>query len=291
METGEAPVAGSFSFEKLTGVEPQGHISVRETLGVRPARRFWRGRTKQERVVYSGGMGRRGGAIQKGFRRGLSGALSLSAWVLILVNLLPMAGVLFLGWDAGIIVLLYWMENLVVGLFSILRIAFARSEPSVAHLGKLFIIPFFCIHFGGFCAVHGLFLSMFFKLGASTASVFPETTWAGPLVFLQLLGSVVVNLWRGLPQGMGWAVLALVASHGLSFVRNYLLGGEYEDATVGQQMMRPYKRIAILHVTILAGGVPVVLLGSPVPLVLLLILIKAGIDVVLHVREHGNRVD
>lgn len=201
-----------------------------------------------------------------------------------------MVGVLFFGWDAAIIVLLYWLENLVVGLFSILRILFARRGAPGAHLGKVFVIPFFCVHFGGFCAVHGLFLSAFFKLGNGAGSVFPETSWTGPLVFLQLLGGVVANLWSSLPHGVTWAVIALLASHGLSFVQNYLVGGEYAETTVGKQMARPYKRIAILHVAILAGGVPVMLLGSPVALVLILVLIKAGMDVVLHLREHGNRV-
>lgn len=240
-------------------------------------------------MVYSGGMGRRWVRFRSVMRTGLWATLSLSAWVLIGVNLLPVLGVVFLGWDAAIIVLLYWLENLVVGLFSILRIAFARNEVRVANLGKLFVIPFFCVHFGGFCAVHGLFLSMFFKLADSPSSVFPEATWSGPLVFLQLLGGVVTSLWRSLPEGMVWAVLGLLASHGLSFVQNYLLGGEYAETTVGEQMMRPYKRIAVLHVTILAGGVPVLLSGSPKGLVVLLILIKAGMDVALHVREHANR--
>ena len=236
-------------------------------------------------------MRRRWVSFRTAMRMGLGASLRLSVWILIAVNLLPVFGVIFLGWDAAVVVLLYWLENLVVGLYSILRIAFARNEPRVANLGKLFVIPFFCIHFGGFCAVHGLFLSMFFKLADSPSSVFPEAAWAGPLVFLQLLGGVVTNLWQGLPQGMEWVVLALLASHGLSFIQNYLLGGEYAETTVGQQMMRPYKRIAILHVTILAGGVPVMLSGSPKALVVLLILIKAGIDGVLHVREHGSRVD
>ena len=234
-------------------------------------------------------MGTRWARLMRAMRTGLGTGLRLSSWVLIGVNLLPVLGVVFLGWDAAIVVLLYWLENLVVGLFSILRIAFARNEIRVANLGKLFVIPFFCIHFGGFCAVHGLFLSMFFQLADSPSSVFPEATWSGPLVFLQLLGGVVTNLWQSLPQGMAWVVLGLLASHGLSFVQNYLLGGEYAETTVGEQMTRPYKRIAVLHVTILAGGVPVMLTGSPKALVVLLILIKVGIDVVLHVREHANR--
>ena len=36
---------------------------------------------------------------------------------LVAANLLPLAGVVFFGWDAGVILVLYWAENLVVGSF------------------------------------------------------------------------------------------------------------------------------------------------------------------------------
>ncbi|MEM9315282.1 MAG: DUF6498-containing protein, partial [Pseudomonadota bacterium] len=41
--------------------------------------------------------------------------LQKSALALIVSNALPMLGVLFLGWDVGAIVVLYWSENLILG--------------------------------------------------------------------------------------------------------------------------------------------------------------------------------
>ncbi len=40
----------------------------------------------------------------------------LSLVVLVLVNLLPLAGVLFFDWDVAALVILYWSENLVLHL-------------------------------------------------------------------------------------------------------------------------------------------------------------------------------
>ncbi len=77
---------------------------------------------------------------------------------LVAVNLLPVVGVLFWGWDAGAIVLLYWSENLVVGIYNVLKMACVKVEPAAANVGKLFMIPFFMVHYGGFTAVHGLFV-------------------------------------------------------------------------------------------------------------------------------------
>jgi len=210
---------------------------------------------------------------------------TLSLASLIAVNLAPLVGVIAFGWDARFVVLLYWFENLVIGGYAVLRIAFARAPLGAFHLGKLFAIPFFALHFGGFCAVHGLFVVTFFKIGGGG---FPTTSSSGFLVFFELLGAVLRTVWNSRPPGMEWPLLGLVVSHGVSFVQNYLLGGEREAMTVGKLMAQPYKRIAVLHVAILAGGVPVLLLDSPIGLVVVLVLLKTVMDVLLHTREHRH---
>jgi len=212
--------------------------------------------------------------------------MTLSVAALTVANIVPLAGVVLSGWDARVIVLLYWTENLVIGFYSILKIALAKVDRPAAHLGKLFAIPFFCLHFGGFCAVHGIFLLAFFKVGGEMGPLLPRHTWFGPLVFLQLLISAVAQLWESGPPGMGWPVLGLLVSHGISFVQNYLLGGEYASLTEGRLMMQPYGRIVLLHVTIIAGAAPVMLLGSPVPLLCILIGLKIVIDILLHASSH-----
>jgi hypothetical protein len=58
---------------------------------------------------------------------------------LVAANTVPLWGVLFLGWDAFYIVLLYWAENLAVGFYNILKIAFVKVPHPVEHLGKLFL--------------------------------------------------------------------------------------------------------------------------------------------------------
>jgi hypothetical protein len=172
---------------------------------------------------------------------------SFSILALIAANLAPLFGVLFFGWDAAAIVLLYWIENLIIGAYNVLRMILLKVKSRSAQFQKLFVIPFFCVHFGGFCAV---------------------------------------QLWESRPPGMEWPVLGLVVSHGISFIRNYLIGGEYLTLTIGKLMNRPYKRIVLLHVAIIAGGVPIMMLGSPVPLLCILVILKIGIDIWLHTKSH-----
>jgi hypothetical protein len=213
---------------------------------------------------------------------------SLSIQALTLANLVPLFGVVFLGWDAAAIVLLYWIENLIIGLFNVIRMILVKAESPSKQFQKLFMIPFFCIHFGGFCAVHGFFLLTFFKIGPDWDAFTPGDPWIGPFIFLQLLYSVVMQLWQSRPPGMEWPVLGLAVSHGLSFVKNFLFGQEYLSLKINQIMMRPYKRIVLMHVAIIAGGIFVMKLGSPVGLLCVLIFIKIGMDIWLHVKSHRS---
>jgi hypothetical protein len=100
---------------------------------------------------------------------------SFSILALITANLAPLFGILFFGWDAASIVLLYWIENLIIGAYNILMMILVKVKSRSAQFKKLFIIPFFCVHFGGFCAVHGFFLLAFFKLGGDMSSFSPQS--------------------------------------------------------------------------------------------------------------------
>ncbi|MGD8469960.1 MAG: DUF6498-containing protein [Desulfobacterales bacterium] len=211
---------------------------------------------------------------------------SLSIQALTIANLLPLFGVVFLDWDAAAIVLLYWIENLIIGVINIFRMILVKVESPAGQFQKLFMIPFFCVHFGGFCAVHGFFLLAFFKIGPSANALDPGKPWMGPLIFLQLLYSVVMQLWQSRPPGLEWPALGLAVSHGISFVKNFLWGKEYRSLKINQIMMRPYKRIVLMHVAIIAGGVFVMKLGSPAGLLCVLIFLKIGMDIWLHAKSH-----
>lgn len=211
---------------------------------------------------------------------------SLSIVALTVANLVPLVGVLFLGWDAAAIVLLYWIENLIVGFFNILRMLLVKVESRSKLLQKLFMIPFFCVHFGGFCAVHGFFLLAFFKIGSPDEAMAPNDVWLGPFIFLQLLYSVVMQLWHSRPSGLEWPAVGLFVSHGISFITNFINGQQYLAQKMGDIMMRPYKRIVLMHVAIIVGGLLVMKLGSPVALLCVLIFLKIGMDIWLHAKSH-----
>jgi hypothetical protein len=206
---------------------------------------------------------------------GLSGRLTPA--LLVLVNLLPIGGVLFFGWDVAAIVVLYWAENLVIGFYNILRML------RVAGFSGLFPALFFLIHYGGFCAVHGLLLSSLLLDAAPAGD--DDLSWPFFFVFLELLVNVMRDVLAQAPPAWVLGVLGLMISHGYSFVTNFLVGGEWQQATIPSLMSAPYKRIVVMHMAVIAGGMAVASLGEPLLLLLILVVLKTLMDVKLHLRE------
>lgn len=193
-----------------------------------------------------------------------------SAFVLLLANAVPLFGVLLHQWTVFAVVLLYWCENVVVGGFNVLRMLCARPADALSQAAKLFLIPFFCVHYGMFTFVHGMFVFALFG---------DRTSHPGFGVSPSLVLDAIHR------EGLGWPIAALCASHGFSFFHNYLAGGEYRNVSLPQLMIRPYGRIVLLHLTIILGGMLVMVLGSPVAALVLLVLLKTALDLGAHVTE------
>jgi uncharacterized membrane protein len=81
-------------------------------------------------------------------------------------------------------------------------------------------------------------------------------------------------------------VLALLLSHGISFLLLFMWQQEYRHTTVNELMKAPYQRIVIMHIAVIAGGFLVIRLGSPLGLLFALVALKTGMDIMLHNRSH-----
>lgn len=196
---------------------------------------------------------------------------------LVLANLLPLALVVLFDWDVAALMILYWSENLILGFYTLARMLL------VSPLGGLGMGAFFCIHYGGFCAAHGFFLlTMLFDLDFDPVG---DDPWPLFLVFVQMLVNVVREVLAQAPASWLWAFAALFASHGFSFARNFIAGGERDDADLGKLMTAPYGRIMLLHVVVIVGGMLVMTLGESVYMLLLLVVVKIAVDIKLHLRE------
>jgi hypothetical protein len=205
------------------------------------------------------------------FRFNKTSLLRVSVLALLAANLFPLAGVIFLGWDVFPLMVLFWMENLVIGIYTVFKMLLIPHN-NANWAAKLSIIPFFCVHYGIFTLVHGIFVFVLFGgyLTGVSSPIDPAEAWQ--------------RVWD---YQLVWGGLILLISHGVSLFRNYIGAGEYKQSKLNQVMGQPYGRVIILHVTILFGGFLMMILGSPVIGLILLIVLKTVIDIRAHLREHG----
>ena len=196
--------------------------------------------------------------------------------ILILVNLLPIYGVLFLGWEVFPLLLLFWTENVIIVVFNILKMAICQPASPIMWVAKLFLVPFFSIHYGIFTLVHGILI---YTLFGGLIIEETEVIEINPTIIRQMIGSY--NLW--------WGFVSLLLSHGISFVLNYILKGEYKEASLYDLMKQPFSRVLIMHVTIIVGGILLLALGSPTGGLILLVVLKMAIDALAHLKQHTGK--
>ena len=196
---------------------------------------------------------------------------------LIGANAVPLLGVLIFDWSIFSIMIAYWMENIVIGLYNIIKMSKAEApNPKSIRMngrplkgpakGKL--ISFFIVHFGGFTLVHGIFVFVLFGLGlpmgAEGSSVIrPDFSILGILLMF----------------------IAMLISHGISYQSNFIERGEYKKVSPGEQMFKPYGRVIVMHIVIIGSGFLFGAVGSGRIFACIVIIIKTTLDYYLHNSE------
>jgi len=180
-------------------------------------------------------------------------------------SLLPLLGVWLLHWPVVAVIGLYWLDNVIIGVFHGLRMLSAQGrllDPDyeaalaassahsieerrqmIANAGNLqhFVMPgVFVLHYGAFCAGHALFIALLFD-GAFSG-------W-GNALFLVTVAIMVLQQARELRR--------FHADPELRALPRVLL------------MFQPYPRVIALHLALLFGAVPA-LFGHPLIAALLL---------------------
>lgn len=184
---------------------------------------------------------------------------------LVISNSIPLIGVLFFDWSIGHIIILYWIENLVLGFWNVPRILFAG-----AYVNKLKNLPlaiFFLVHYGIFCFVHGIFIVglIAFSERDSFNSADDVSEIATTVVSYASLGLIV-------------AIISMFLSTGWDLIKNYIANGEYKKWSIGRAMTYPYAHIIVVHIAIFAGAFGAILLGAPLALLIALIVGKTLIE-------------
>lgn len=200
--------------------------------------------------------------------------------ILILSNLVPLAGILFWGWDVFVLLCLYCLETAVIGFWTIARAATMSRDPGSAAgrsiAGSLALAGFFTVHSGLFMSVHMLFIYSLFA-----------GPWAGKIHdardFIRLI-VIGKDLWIPL--------LALFVGQGAIFINDavnrFVFAKAPATADTGEIMGGFYKRIVIMHVAIMAGAFIAEAIGTAAPLIVL-VLLKIAIEIRFQMKARKSQ--
>ena len=191
-------------------------------------------------------------------------------------------GVLVPGWSPFVVMLLFWFENVVIGLFNVVKmLATGLRIGAAGLLGAVALSAFFAVHYGLFTAVHGTFVALLFG-GAELGREAMNGGLTGPL------GAMLHQLFA---DRDGWIAVAAIALLHLSELVQWLVRTRERPPPLKDLMRAPYGRIMILHVTLIASAFLMQALDAPVAGALLLVGLKLAFDLVTPGQERGREED
>ncbi|MFH1683752.1 MAG: DUF6498-containing protein [Candidatus Margulisiibacteriota bacterium] len=181
---------------------------------------------------------------------------------LIVANIVPLLGVIFLGWDMLDILSLYWAETAIIGLFNMVMIFYlpnkyeGRSQWFANLMDKISELLDFIVIFVWFVPAQAAIIYFLAKDYLKT-----------PIDPLEILSAT-------------WFALAIIlASHGYSFVANFIVKGERKKLANANDLPSYFlSRTLALHGTLLLGLSIISFLGQPLLLLALFIIFKTGVD-------------
>ena len=193
-----------------------------------------------------------------------------AALALIAANCVPLAGLLFFNWNLFGILLLFWIDTLVIGLYEIQRLTLAirlggagpGREPIEWHKRQEWQkrqVSGFAFAYYFFALIHGFFIILMFGSFESFANVLLQPEYV-------------------------LAVLALVASRG------YDLYADWRQPKILARMTlensTAFVRVVVLQLALLAGAFGIALLRAPAAVLVALVLLKSAGDIFIYVSGH-----
>jgi len=202
----------------------------------------------------------------------------LASLLLLLANLVPLIGVIYWGWDAFLLLMLYWMETAIIAFWTYVRITSVplttmlaeQSGSATPMASRVVVLIFFMVHSGIFMTVHFVFLWVLFS-GAWAQRVH------GPVDFAR---QIVIQSGLWVPLLLMFAVRGFAA---ISENREWARVLPSNTPGVGAIVGGLYARIVIMHMVVLLGAWVAIAFGSALGPIILLVVLKTLVDVGLFV--------
>lgn len=202
--------------------------------------------------------------------------------ILILANLPPVFGLIFLGWQTIDVLFLFGFEVVIVGFFNVVKLFWVRGTKRSPKYLKIIMIPFFIIHFTlflGVCYIGIIAVMTTYRQIILDASGL-TTIWEYTLK--PYFSNKVLNPGKLL----FYNYILIIISHGTAFSQNFLKGEENIKMTIDSLMRAPYWQIFITQVWVVGGAAVILEQGWSLAWLSFSVIIKMAIDFYLRYREH-----
>jgi len=205
---------------------------------------------------------------------------------LLFTNLVIIVLAILGNWDLAMVMFIYWAQSIIIGFFTVVTLLLAEVPPSapdkdptdpepggsrVIHIrnpwvGKGILAGFFILHYGFF---HWVYFSFIVESG-----IFGTVNLADPEIWLSC-GLFFVN-------------------HLYSYI-TYSRRQTKGTLDIVETLVSPYRRIVPMHMTIIFGGILLLVLQlagiqSTLPVLVIFLVIKTGADIAAHIDKHQPNV-
>ena len=199
--------------------------------------------------------------------------LTQGDWSLIIANLIPVMGVWFLNWSAKEVFVVYCLETIIIGFFTLLKLlitglvrkkdVWQTQGASVTKQPFWFFMLFFLVHYGMFVAIQ---MGLFFAV----SGIGDENG----ITFFNFFSK-----WPSLLTNEAYIMLGVfIISYGFRLTSDYILTGDYKTSSLGYLMFQPYGRIFVQQVTVILGSM-FLSFGAGKTFILIFALIKIFFEV------------
>ncbi len=174
-------------------------------------------------------------------------SLSKYDWLLIIANLIPVYGVWFLDWHPTEAFIVYAMETMIAGAFTVLKLLLAtivrkkdewHNNGGISYQSGFFFIFFFIAHYGFFALIQT-------TLFAHAAHLIPPNRGFFHFFF---------NPQDYINRNIAYSLFAFIFSYTVGSFIPFIQKGEYKTVPMMLMMFQPYGRIFIQQFTVILGS-------------------------------------
>jgi hypothetical protein len=209
--------------------------------------------------------------------------LTISDFLLIVVNLIPLHGVWFEGWDAKQLFIVYCLETVIIGIANVLKMTtvtifvkkkniWGNDGSKTMQSGWLFIV-FFIFHYGFF--------------------VFVQTQLFFAITGLKPNDALIMN-YANIPALLGdngkLMLLIFIVYYTVQNIFGFFASGNYRTISMGKLLFEPYLRIFVQQLVVIVGSF-FLLLGAGKIFMLIFVLAKIFFELLVNSERLINYIE